>query len=337
MERSHHSLLKPCQLPPLLKPGDLVIAIAPSGAVKETDSLTEGIAIWRKRGYRVELGSNYQSRYGYLAGSDRQRREDLAAAWHNPQCKAIIAVRGGYGAARLLEDWSWHPKKAIDKIGDDQPKWLIGFSDVTSLLWSLASAGISSLHAPVLTSLAKEPEWAIARMFNYLETGQLEALQGKATNTGRACGILLPANLTVATHLLKTSIQPDFKEAILALEDVTEYPYRIDRMLTQWRMMGVFKHIKGIALGRFSRCEPYPGTNSWTISEVLRDRLEDLNIPLVFDLPFGHDGTNAALPVGRPVCLDGDRGQLSWSVTKFSDISECFNWNQSMISKGIDQ
>lgn len=298
------SRLQPCQLPPLLQPGDLVTAIAPSGAVKTTDALEKGLAIWRKRGYRVEMGQNYQSCCGYLAGSDRQRRKDLAAAWNNRECKAIVAVRGGYGGARLLEDWSW---------GTMNSKWLIGFSDVTSLLWSLATERIGGLHGPVLTSLAAEPDWAIARMFNYLETGQLDALQGKQGIGGKASGILLPANLTVATHLLNTPLQPNFAGVILALEDVTEYPYRIDRMLTQWRMMGAFKQIKGIALGRFSRCEPYPGASSWTIGEVLRDRLEDLDIPLIYDLPFGHDGANAALPVGQPVNLDGDTGVLSWA------------------------
>ena len=83
-------------------------------------------------------------------------------------------------------------------------------------------------------------------------------------------------------------------------------------MLTQWRLMDVFKQIKGIALGRFSRCEPYPGSNSWTVAEVLRDRLGDLNLPIVSDLPFGHDGVNAALPVGQSVQLNGETGLLSW-------------------------
>ena len=299
------SMIEQCQLPSFLKPGALVMAIAPSGTLKVTDSLEKGMAIWRDRAYRIKLGKNYQSSCGYLAGSDRQRREDLAAAWQNPDCRAIMAIRGGYGGARLLEDWSWNL---------DSKKWLIGFSDVTSLLWSLAATDLSSLHAPVLTTLASEPKWAIARMFDYLETGNLKPLHGKPGGGGEATGILLPANLTVATHLLKTSIQPSFGGAILALEDVTEYPYRIDRMLTQWRMMGAFKHIKGIALGRFSRCEPYPGTKSWTIEQVLRDRLDDLSLPLVYDLPFGHDGANAALPVGQPVKLNGDKGTLSWQL-----------------------
>ena len=300
---SSSRILEFCKLPRLLQPGDLVTAIAPAGAVKSTDALERGLQIWRDRGYRVEMGQHYQSRCGYLAGSDCQRRADLAAAWENPECKAIIAVRGGYGGARLLEDWTWNVSN---------PKWLIGFSDVTSLLWSLATAKVSGLHGSVLTTLAAEPEWAIDRLFDYLETGHIESLQGRIGVKGKAQGILLPGNLTVATHLLKTPIQPSFEGAILALEDVTEYPYRIDRLLTQWRMMGVLEKVKGIALGRFSRCEPYPGTSSWTVEEVLRDRFEDLAVPLVYDLPFGHDGVNAALPVGRSVCLDGDRGILIW-------------------------
>lgn len=307
------------------------MAIATSGSLKQTDTLAKGIEIWQKRGYKVSLGENYQASCGYLAGSDFQRREDLESAWYNPDCKAIVAIRGGYGGARLLEDWSWQSDLKLEKnnlnklhssLSIPSPKWIIGFSDVTSLLWSLATIKISSLHAPVLTSLASEPEWAISRMFNYLETGKLEALQGRPGIGARATGLLFPANLTVATHLLSTPLQPDLNGVILALEDVTEYPYRIDRMLTQWRMAGFLKQIKGIALGRFSRCEAYPGTRSWTVAEVLRDRLEDLDIPIIYDLPFGHDGANAALPVGQTVSLDGRTGILSWQVNsgKISNI-----------------
>lgn len=126
----------------------------------------------------------------------------------------------------------------------------------------------------------------------------------------KASGWLLPANLTVATHLLNTSHQPDLDGAILALEDVTEAPYRIDRLLTQWRMTGSFAKIKGIALGRFSRCEAPLGNKSWTVEEVLSERLQNLEIPIVWDLPFGHDGVNAALPVGVRVTLDAERGTL---------------------------
>ncbi|MDJ0647433.1 MAG: LD-carboxypeptidase [Xenococcaceae cyanobacterium MO_188.B19] len=290
------------KLPPYLQPGDLAIAIAPSGALKKTDALEQGLEVWRSQGYRVELGEHWDSQEGYLAGTDTQRRQALASAWNNPECKAILCIRGGYGSARLLEDWTWNQEVT--------PKWVIGFSDVTSLLWSLATVGIGSIHAPVLTTIGSEGKWSQQRLFNYLAGKSLPTLEGIGWNDKTADGFLLPGNLTVATHLLGTSLQPEMKGVILALEDVTEYPYRIDRMLTQWRLMGVLKQIKGIALGRFSRCEPYPGTNSWTVAEVLRDRSKDLDIPIVSDLPFGHDGVNAALPVGHPVTLDAGRGEL---------------------------
>ncbi len=315
----------PCRLPPYLQPGDLVTVISPSGALKEFTALEAGLEIWRSRGYRVELGSNYKSNYGYLAGKDTERREALAQAWQNTDCKAIICARGGYGGARLLEGWNWKTiiNYQLSIINSDRrhsdissklspsPKWIVGFSDVTSLLWSLATVGIASLHAPVLTTLADEPEWAIARMFACLEGGSVKSLSGNGWGGGIAKGILLPANLTVASHLLGTSLQPSLEGVILALEDVSEYPYRIDRMLTQWRLMGAFNKIKGIALGRFSRCEAPAASHSWTVEEVLRDRLGDLNIPIVSDLPFGHDGVNAALPVGRSVQLNGNTGVLT--------------------------
>jgi muramoyltetrapeptide carboxypeptidase len=312
-----------CDLPPLLKPGDLVKVIAPSGALKEWEAFEKGIEIWRSRGYHVELGNNCDRQYGYLAGTDEQRRQALLEAWKDPECKAILCTRGGYGGARLLENWSWHQlsvtsdqlpvtsyQSSIPSSPIQNTKWLIGFSDVTGLLWSLAKAGISGVHGPVLTTIAAEPDWSLKRLFDYLENGSLEPLRGKGWGNGQATGILLPANLTVATHLLGTFIQPSLDGVILALEDVTEAPYRIDRMLTQWRMCGAFERVKGIALGRFSRCDPPFGSNSWTIEEVLRDRLGDLEIPVVSELPFGHDGVNAALPVGRTALLDANRGIL---------------------------
>jgi muramoyltetrapeptide carboxypeptidase len=104
---------------------------------------------------------------------------------------------------------------------------------------------------------------------------------------------------------------PDINGVILAFEDVTEAPYRIDRMLTQWRMSGALSKVRGIALGSFSRCEPPPNVPSFTVEEVLRDRLGDLGIPIVSNLPFGHEAPNAALPVGVLTTLDADQGILS--------------------------
>jgi len=290
--------------PPPLKPGDLLQVVAPSGALREMAAFEAGVEIWRSRGYQVELGTSVNSRWGYLAGTDSDRRQCLLNAWKNPDCRGILCARGGYGSARILEDWVW--------LNTASPKWLIGFSDITALLWSLYSAGISGVHGPVLTTLASEPDWSIQRLFDWVEGQIIAPLQGTGWGGGMATGTLLPANLTVATHLLGTPFQPQLEGVILALEEVTEAPYRIDRLLTQWRLSGALLKVRGIALGRFSRCEPPANIPSLTIAEVLRDRLSDLGIPIVSNLPFGHDGCNAALPVGVLVKLDADQGFLSF-------------------------
>lgn len=294
-----------CQPPPALKPGDLLRVIAPSGLLREFTAFEKGIEIWRSRGYQVELTPGFDDRWGYLAGQDGDRRQQLMTALKDPECRGILCARGGYGGTRLLEDWQWPACS---------PKWLIGFSDITSLLISLSQQGISGVHGPLLTTIAAEPDWSVQRLFDWVEGRSLAPLQGTGWGGGRVTGVLLPVNLTVATHLLGTSYQPDFTNVILAIEDVSEAPYRIDRLLTQWRMMGALRQIKGIAIGRFSQCLPPANIPSFTVEEVLYDRLSDLGVPVVSDLPFGHDGVNAALPVGVSVCLDGDRGSLSFEA-----------------------
>ncbi|NEO97283.1 MAG: LD-carboxypeptidase [Symploca sp. SIO2E9] len=326
-----------CQLPLPLKPGDLLRVVTPSGPLRELEPFQKGVEIWRSRGYKVQLPINWDAKDGYLAGTDSQRRQQLAQAWQDPECRGILCARGGYGSARLLEDWSWFPQaqghqstvtleqggfgsrgKSIGFNGSkpvypaSSIKWLIGFSDITGLLWSLCKLGISSVHGPVLTTVATEPEWSIKRLFDCVEGHSLKPLIGKGWGKGKASGMLLPANLSVATHLLGTPVQPRLKKVILAFEDVSEAPYRLDRMLTQWRMSGAFQGVQGIALGRFSSCNPPQNVSSWSAAEVFLDRLGDLNIPIISELPFGHEGVNAALPVGQMVELDSNRGILSW-------------------------
>jgi muramoyltetrapeptide carboxypeptidase len=297
--------MRPCTVPAPLRPGDLLYVIAPSGALRELTAFEKGVEMWRSRGYRVELCPGYDDRWGYLAGTDEGRRSQLEAALKDPECRGILCARGGWGGARLLENWQWVAS---------EPKWLIGFSDITSLLWGLSLEGVSGVHAPLLTTLAIEPDWSVKRLFDWVEGRLIPAIKGEGWGNGSASGILLPANLTVATHLLGTPLQASLENVILAFEDVTEAPYRIDRMLTQWRMSGAFEQVKGIALGRFSQCEPPPNVPSFTVEEVLRDRLSDLGIPIVSGLPFGHDGENAALPVGVPAQIDGGQGILSIDV-----------------------
>jgi muramoyltetrapeptide carboxypeptidase len=295
-------MIYPCVPPSPLQPGDLLRAIAPSGRLRESKTFLAGVEVWRAQGYLVQIDDDGSQGWGYLAATDARRRELLAAAWADPVCQGILCVRGGYGGARLLEDWQWPAATT--------PKWLVGFSDITSLLWSLTHLGVAGVHGPVLTTMAAEPDWSKKRLFDWVAGRSIPPLVGKSWVSGIAQGFLLPANLTVATHLLNTPVQASLQNIILAIEDVTEAPYRIDRMLTQWRASGALKLVKGIAIGRFSQCEAGEGVPSLTVAEVLRDRLGDLGIPIVAELPFGHDGCNAALPVGVSAILDGDQGKL---------------------------
>lgn len=291
--------------PPVISPSQKLRIIAPSGALREWERFENGIRIWRDRGYIVTIPDDLSQPWGYLAGSDEQRCQQFITAWNDPESVAIACARGGYGSTRLLEKLDWN-------LLSDRPKWLIGFSDITALLWGLAKhKGIGGLHAPVIATLGSEPERSQQHLFDWLE-GKVDqiTLSGQGWNNGKSSGILLPANLTLATNMIGTSLCPDLENVILAIEDVSEAPYRVDRMLTHWRWSGLLSKLKGVAIGRFSQGEV--STPSFTMEEVWRDRLADLGIPVVTNLPFGHDGENAPLPVGCVAEIDADNGTLTY-------------------------
>ena len=228
--------------PPPLQPGDKLRAIAPSGPLPETEAFQAGLRLWEEQGYTVEVDPRIYDRWGYLAGTDSDRRAQLLDALKDPDCRGILCVRGGYGTTRLLDGWDNYP------AWNDVPKWLIGFSDITGLLWHQFHQGFAGgVHAAVLTTLAREPQWSLERLWKAVKREPLETLQGNGWGGGRVRGVLLPGNLTVATHLLGTPWQPNLEKVILAFEDVGEAPYRLDRMLTQWRASGLLDRVCGIA------------------------------------------------------------------------------------------
>ena len=306
--------------PAPLRRGDRVRLVAASSALDDLERLQNGIAVLEGWGLEVLAHPEPLRRWGYLAGADRERRGDLLpsapgepglapAAAGTDQPSLLACIRGGWGAARLLEQPLELPAG-----------WLLGFSDVTSLLWAMASRGLGgAIHGPLVTSLATEPEWSRERLRDLLFGHPLADLQGVGWSGGSATGQLVAGNLTVATHLLGTSHWPDLNGAILILEDVGEAPYRLDRLLTHWRLCGALQQLAGIGLGRFTGCdEPdgEPGDTSaeparrFTAEQVLRDRTADLGIPVVAGLPVGHEPGNAALPLGVRARLDGQRGLL---------------------------
>ena len=305
--------------PPPLRRGDRVRLVAASSALDDLERLQNGIAVLEDWGLVVEAHPAPLRRWGYLAGADPERRGDLlpppAGDLAGPdaggeQTPALLAcIRGGWGAARLLE-------QPLDLPAG----WLLGFSDVTSLLWAMASRGQGgAIHGPLVTSLASEPQWSRERLRDLLFGHPLADLQGVGWSAGTATGPLLAGNLTVATHLLGTRHLPQLQGAILILEDVGEVPYRLDRLLTHWRLCGALQQLAGIGLGHFTGCDDPDGepgdvspgpARRFTAEQVLRDRTADLGIPVVAGLPVGHEPGNAALPLGGRARLDGERGLL---------------------------
>ena len=307
--------------PAPLRVGDRVRLVAASSALDDLERLQGGITVLEAWGLVVEAHPAPLRRWGYLAGADSERRGDLVPSplpradlagspAGGDQAPALRAcIRGGWGAARLLEQPLALPAG-----------WLLGFSDVTSLLWAQAAQNLGgAIHGPLVTSLAGEPEWSRGRLHDLLFGLPLADLQGVGWSGGQATGPLLAGNLTVATHLLGTRHLPALQGAILILEDVGEAPYRLDRLLTHWRLCGALQQLAGIGLGRFSGCDDPDGEPSgstaepgrrFTVEQVLRDRTADLGIPVVAELPVGHEPGNAALPIGVLARLDGDRGLL---------------------------
>ncbi len=281
-----------------LRHGDRVRLVAPSSALAGAEKLQAGISCLEAWGLAVEQSFGLERRWGYLAGDDQARLKDFAG-----QASLWACARGGWGSARLLEQ-GWQPLDG----------WLLGFSDVTSLLWAQVAAGRpGAIHGPLVTTLAAEPAWSQERLRQLLFGEAVAPLEGQGWGGGVAEGPLLVANLTVATHLLGSRWCPPLQGAVLVLEDVGEAPYRIDRMLTHWRLSGALQQLAGLAFGNFSNCEQPEDDDrpGFCLEQVLRERSADLGIPLLADLPVGHGSVNAALPLGRWARLDGSRGRLA--------------------------
>lgn len=283
-----------------LRPGSRIRLIAPAGPFPLED-FERGLAALRAR-YDVHFDPSIVERSGYFAGSDARRGSELAAAIADDDADAIVAVRGGFGAARLL------PAVDLQRLVA-RPKLLVGFSDVSALHALWARAGLGSIHGAMVAGLGRSDALRIARWQRAVEGALPAPLSGLRTIApGRARGPLLGGNLAVLTSLIGTPYLPDLGGSVLFLEDIGERPYRVDRMLTTWAQAGVLRRLAAIALGAFSDCGP--GPDGVRVDEVLAERLGALGIPVVADVPSGHLDDNLELPLGAEVELDADAGTL---------------------------
>ncbi|MGP3932704.1 S66 peptidase family protein [Nonomuraea sp. KM88] len=295
-----------------MQPGDTVAIVSPSGPPNAV-MLRRGVERLESLGLKVVLGAHALDRQelDYLAGSDAARAADLQAAWCDPAVSAVFCCRGGYGAARLLDRLDWNAMRAAGR------KVLVGSSDITALHNAFAvELGVPTLHGPMPASRImadeKQPEpqsWESLRAALFGADGPAHDYRvhgDRVLAPGRAEGVLSGGNLSLLASMCGTRWQPSFQGKIAFLEDVTEEPYRIDRMLTQLLQAGVFEGVRGVALGSWVDCgDPYP---------VLRDRLAPLGVPVVAGLPVGHGSPQMSVWLGALGVIDTESCSLAGRI-----------------------
>ena len=303
-----HMTQAPLVMPEALKPGDKIAIISPA-STPGNDNPEKAAATLRAWGFEPVIGPHALTKCHTYAGTIEERSADLRWALNDPEIKAIVCTRGGYGSAMLLdpmtrEDFNRHPK------------WIVGYSDITALHSAMVCSGVMSLHANMGGALGERgANDNVNLMLRDALMGKLPSYTVPANplnKLGKAHGIILGGNMSVFTNI-GGSREWDFldrdnirgKDIILFFEDVSESMPRVNSMLQQLRLKGVLKHVKGIIVGRFTDYEPKDG---WTdMNEMLSETLNKYNIPVCYDFPASHDENwNYPIIEGCPVTLTVD-------------------------------
>jgi muramoyltetrapeptide carboxypeptidase len=292
-------------LPSPLSPGDRIRLIAPASPFDRT-LFFRGAGFLAER-YRVELGEHVLSRKGFLAGTDAERLHDLNAALESADVKAIVAARGGYGSGRIVAHANW---SALER----SPKWLVGFSDITLLHQEAQRVGLCSLHGENAAGLGRGSESTRSLWVSTLEHPDELASYAGLTKIrgGNATGPLVGGNLTLLFTAQAAGRLFLPEGAVLAIEDVTEQSYRVDRMLTALTECGALGRVAAVVVGDFTDCGE--GPHRVPVEDVLVERLARLGVPVASGLPFGHGARNDPLILGRRATLDADQGTLTFSA-----------------------
>jgi muramoyltetrapeptide carboxypeptidase len=308
----------PPRLIPRLKEGD-VIGLINSASAADDGHLSRARSNIAALGLQIREGIHLLDRYGYLAGQDSDRANDLNAMYADPEVRAVFALRGGWGSARMLRYIDWDIIRA-------NPKLLIGYSDVTALhLAFAAKAGFPTIHGPNASNgwagipsdsfrqIAMSSELAASAPIN----PTAEQLSGDYRRhaviaPGKARGKLLGGNLTVLTAMIGTPWMPDFNGAILFIEDIDEAEYRIDRMLTQMAEAGILNRISGFAFGQCRNCrrDISDTAGGFNLISVLQQHIAPLGIPAFSGGHFGHVAGQYCLPMGAEVEMDAGAGAI---------------------------
>ncbi|WP_378956218.1 LD-carboxypeptidase [Pelosinus sp. sgz500959] len=308
--------------PRKLYPGDTIGIIAPASPGNIELSMA-GVKWLEEQGFRIELGRTVEETLGYLAGSDADRAADINAMFASPQIDGIFCLRGGYGTMRLLELLDY-------EIIQSHPKVFVGYSDITALHTSIGQrTGLVTFHGPMVASdmgkVLSDYTWDY-----FSRTLMTSSPLGSVINPplylppefivpGKAQGYLTGGNLSLIVSTLGTPYEIDTRGKILCIEEVGEAPYRIDRMLTQLSLAGKLQDAAGIVVAVCSDCDE-DDPPSFTLEEVLRDRLGKLNKPVLYNLYFGHTTEKATLPLGTMARLSSERDVGGLEITESATI-----------------
>jgi len=296
-------------VPPALKKEDKIRIVSPAGKVKEKYVLP-AVDWLRKQGYRVELGKHVFATHYQFAGTDQQRLEDLQTALDDPETSAIICSRGGYGTVRIISKLSYNGLLR-------NPKWMVGFSDITILHSCLNSHRIATIHGAMPRYFFEkngQPNENLYSLIHLLIGNKASYVvsAAKEDRNGKATGELVGGNLSVISSMQGTSCELDTDGKILFLEDIDEYLYHTDRMIYQLKLSGKLDNLAGLVLGNFTDMKDNESPFGKTIHEIIADAVDEYDYPVCYDFPAGHNGKNLALLFGKKWELEvtGEQSQL---------------------------
>lgn len=303
-------------LPKRLEVGSRIGLITPGGPISK-EQLEETILKLKELGFKTYYRDSVLAEYGYFAGTDQERADELMHMFINNDVDAILCVRGGYGSIRILELLDYD-------IIQQNPKALIGYSDITALLSAIYErTGLITFHGPV--GVSSFNDFTIEAFQNVLmkpqgrykyayeregETNDNNEYNLYAITEGKAEGVLIGGNLSVLDSMIGSDFEPDFENKIVYLEETDEKIYRIDKMLFHLLYATNLRKAAGIAIGIFNGCDYSNDEPQLTLKQAISDLLKPLNIPVVYGLPFGHINSKITLPTGVTARLNANKNRL---------------------------
>ena len=285
--------------PSHLQPGDTIGIICPSGYIP-LEKVQVCIQTLEKWGYKVKLGTTVGAKKDSFSGTDIERAADLQTMFDDPSVKAILCARGGYGASRIIAAMNF-------KHFNEQPKWVIGFSDITVLHAAILKQNCMSIHGPMAAAFAKGEagEPYIQSLKQVLEGEKTSyTIPAHSMNTlGNAKAELVGGNLCILAHLIGSKNALDTNGKILFIEDVGEYHYNIDRLLIQCKNAGFFDNLAGLVIGGFTDLKDPSSDFGATAYEIIKEHTSGYTYPICFDFPISHSLPNYAIKQGQVYSL----------------------------------